>query len=411
MTTLTPQDPTPATATTTATAAGQAPGLSRSTRGLRTGLATDPTHRSVVPPIHLSTNYAFDGLDGRGTYDYSRSGNPTRDLLGEALATLEDGAEAVVTATGMGAVTLVLNTFVPNGGRVVAPHDCYGGTWRLLSWLAGKGALQVDFVDLTNEASARGALAEPADLVLVETPSNPLLRVTDLALVSELAHQAGALLVADNTFCSPALQRPLQLGADLVVHSTTKFINGHSDVVGGVAVARTAEHGGLLRQWANCLGVTGGALDSYLVLRGLRTLDARMRVHQENTAAVLELLSSHPAVARVHHPSLPEHPGHELAARQQVGGFGSLLSFELATGLPGVTAFADGLRCLLLAESLGGIESLVCHPASMTHASMPPQVQAAAGISEGLVRMSVGIEGTEDIVADLRDGLDRAARG
>ncbi|GAA1390462.1 cystathionine gamma-synthase [Luteococcus peritonei] len=382
--------------------------LSRTARGMRAGLATDPAHRSVVPPIHLSTNYAFDGLDGRGAYDYSRSGNPTRDVLGEALATLEEGAGAVVTGTGMAAVTLVVNAFVPAGGRVVAPHDCYGGTWRLLTWLAEKGQLRADFVDLTDEASARQALAEPADLVLVETPSNPLLRITDLALVAELAHAAGALLVADNTFCSPALQRPISQGSDLVVHSTTKFINGHSDVVGGVAVARTAEHAEQLRLWANCLGLTAGALDSYLVLRGLRTLDARVRVHEQNTAAVLDLLTGHPAVTAVHHPSLAEHPGHEVAARQQTGGFGSLLSFELAGGVAAVRAFADGLQCLLLAESLGGIESLVCHPATMTHASMPPEVQKAAGISDGLVRMSVGIEPADDVVADLRAGLDRA---
>lgn len=384
--------------------------LSRATRGLRAGLATDTAHRSVVPPIHLSTNYAFDGLDGRGAYDYSRSGNPTRDVLGEALAILEEGEAAVVTATGMAAVTLVVNAFVPTGGRVVAPHDCYGGTWRLLSWLADKGTLRVDFVDLTDEASARAALAEPADLVLVETPSNPLLRITDIALVSELAHAAGALLVADNTFCSPALQRPLQWGSDLVVHSTTKFINGHSDVVGGVAVARSAEHGEQLRLWANCLGLTAGAMDSYLVLRGLRTLEARVRVHEQNTTAVLDLLTRHPAVAAVHHPALPDHPGHQVAARQQQGGFGSLLGFELSGGLAAVHAFCDGLACLLLAESLGGIESLVCHPATMTHASMPAEVQRAAGITDGLVRMSVGIEAAEDVVADLRAALDRAQR-
>lgn len=386
------------------------PTPSRQTRGLRTGLDSDPAKQSVVPPIHMSTNYAFRGLDGRGDYDYSRSGNPTRDLLGEALATLEHGTDTVVTSSGMAAVTLCINTFVPTTGRVVAPHDCYGGTWRQLHWLAEKGQLRVDFVDLTDPQTAREALSTPADLVLLETPSNPLLRLTDIATVSVLAHEAGAVVVADNTFCSPVLQRPLELGADIVLHSTTKFINGHSDVIGGAVISRAPEHGERLAGWANCLGLTAGAFDSYLVLRGLRTLDARVRVHEANTAAVVELLTGHPSVTTVHHPSLPDHPGHELAARQQVGGFGSLLSFELAGGMPAVEAFTANLQVALLAESLGGVESLVCHPATMTHASMPPEVQRAAGITDSLVRMSVGIEGVDDLVADLRHGLDAAGR-
>lgn len=382
--------------------------LGRTTRGLRTGLGRDSSHRAVVPPVHLSTNYVFDGLDGRGDYDYSRSGNPTRDLLAEALTTLEGGAGAVVTNSGMAAVTLVVNTVVGGGGRVVAPHDCYGGTWRQLVWLADKGVLEVDFVDLTEPESARQALSRPADLVLVETPSNPLLRLTDIALVAELGHAAGAVVAVDNTFCSPALQLPLDLGADLVLHSTTKFLNGHSDVVGGAVIARSPEHAEQLRGWGNCLGLTAGALDSYLVLRGLRTLDARIRVHEENTRAMVEVLTSHPAVSAVHHPSLPSHPGHELARRQQYGGFGSLLSFELHGGLAAVKRFSDSLQLLLLAESLGGVETLVCHPATMTHASMPPEVQQAAGLSESLLRLSIGIEGADDLVADLRAALDRA---
>ncbi|MEL4357633.1 MULTISPECIES: cystathionine gamma-synthase [unclassified Luteococcus] len=386
----------------------QTPQPSRRTRGLRTGLDRDPAQQAVVPPIHLSTNYTFRGLNGRGDYDYSRTANPTRDLLAEALTTLEHGAGAVVTNSGMAAITLCLNAFVPAGGRVVAPHDCYGGTWRQLQWLADKGALRVDFVDLTCPEVAAESLREPADLVLVETPSNPLLRLTDIRTISEAAHAAGALVVADNTFCSPALQQPLELGADLVVHSTTKFINGHSDVVGGVVVARDPERMATLAGWANCLGLTAGAFDSYLVLRGLRTLDARIRLHEQNTRAVVELLSGHPAVTAVHHPSLPGHPGHELARRQQPGGFGSLLSFELAGGRPAVERFADGLQLFLLAESLGGVESLVCHPASMTHAAMPPEVQQAAGITDGLVRVSVGIEAADDLVADLGAALDRA---
>ncbi|MGO4957224.1 cystathionine gamma-synthase [Luteococcus sp. Sow4_B9] len=384
------------------------PSPSRQTLGLRTGLDRDPAMQSVVPPIHMSTNYAFRGLDGRGEFDYSRSGNPTRALLSEALATLEGGAGAVATASGMAAVTLCVNAFVPAGGRVVAPHDCYGGTWRQLNWLAEKGVLRVDFVDLTSQESAAAALAEPAALVLVETPSNPLLRLTDIEAVAAMAHAAGAVVAVDNTFCSPILQQPLELGADVVLHSTTKFINGHSDVVGGAVVAKNQEQVELLAGWANCLGLTAGAFDAYLTLRGLRTLDARVRVHEENTRAILQLLDSHPAVGAVNHPSLPQHPGHDLARRQQPGGFGSLLSFELVGGLPAVRRFAEGLQIALLAESLGGIESLVCHPATMTHASMPAEIQQAAGITDSLVRMSVGIEGGQDLVADIRAGLDRA---
>lgn len=382
---------------------------SRLTKGLRAGLGTDTGQHSVVPPIHLSTNYAFDGLDGRGAYDYSRSGNPTRDLLGTALTELEGGAGCVVTGSGMAALTLLVNSFVPTGGRVIAPHDCYGGSWRQLIWLHEKQQLVADFVDLTDPQSMREALATPADLVIVETPSNPLMRITDIALAVELGHAAGARVVVDNTFCSPIVQRPLELGADAVMHSTTKFVNGHSDVVGGAVIAATAEDAETMRLWANCLGLTAGAFDSYMTLRGIRTLDARMRVHQANTEKVLELLASHPAVTQVNHPALPDHPGHEVAARQQVGGFGSLLSFELAGGRPAVEAMTKGLQVVTLAESLGGVESLVCHPATMTHASMPPEVQAAAGITDSLIRMSVGIEPVDDLVADLREGLNRAA--
>lgn len=383
---------------------------SRYARGLRTGLGSDTAHRSVVPPVHLSTNYVFDGLDGRGAYDYSRSGNPTRDLLGGALADLEGGAGAVVTGSGMAALTLAVNAFVPAGGRVVAPHDCYGGCWRQLVWLADKGILRVDFVDLTDPDVMRQALATPTDLLLVETPSNPLLRVTDLALAVELGHAAGARVLVDNTFCSPAVQRPLDSGADMVMHSTTKFLNGHSDVMGGALVSATEEDATTAALWANCLGLTSGALDSYLTLRGLRTLDVRMRAHQASAEALLEVFTSHPAVARVHHTSLPDHPGHELAGRQQRGGHSPLTSIELTGGRPAVDAFLDGLEVFWLAESLGGVESLVCHPSTMTHASMPPEVQAAAGLSDGLLRFSVGIEETTDLVADVTAALQRAQR-
>lgn len=384
--------------------------VSATTRAIRAGIHSDAAFGSVVPPIYLSTNYAFESLGTPGRYDYSRSGNPTRDLLGEAIATLEGGAGAVPVGTGMAAVTLVLDALVPVGGRVVVAHDCYGGTWRLLTWLAEKGRFGVDFVDLTDPGTARAALSTHADLVWIETPSNPLMRITDLRAVSGLGHDAGALVVADNTFCSPLLQHPLEHGADLVVHSTTKFINGHSDVVGGAVVASTPELFAELSGWANALGVTAGAFDSYLALRGLRTIAARVRVHQDNAQRIVEVLTAHPAVAAVHYPGLTTHPGHEIAARQQLG-YGSLLSLDLAGGYEAARVFVSNLRLFDLAESLGGVESLVSHPATMTHASLTPEAQATAGIGPGLLRLSIGIEDGDDLVADIRSALDAVPLG
>ncbi len=377
------------------------------TRAVRAGLDSDSQYGSVVPPLYPSTNYRFASIDERPSFDYSRSANPTRAMLAQTLARLEHGAGAVVTGSGLGAITATVEALTGPHGRVVAPVDCYGGTWRLLDHLAAKQRLVVDFVDLSSPDDAARSLREPAELVLIETPSNPLMRITDIASVSEQAHRAGAVVVADNTFCSPLLQNPLDLGADVVLHSTTKFINGHSDVVGGAVIASTAERVELIDHWANALGLTGGAWDSWLTLRGLRTIDARMRVHQTNTAAVVDLLASHPAVRTVHYPGLPDHPQHELAAAQQ-SGFGSLLSFELTGGIDAVRRFINGLTCIDLAESLGGTESLLAHPATMTHAGMTPQARAAAGLSDDLLRLSVGIEPLEDLLADVRAALDRA---
>ena len=313
----------------------------------------------------------------------------------------------MVTATGMGAITLVLNALLSPGDRLVVPHDAYGGSWRLFNALADKGHFELVTADLTDPRSLAAALAQSPKLVLIETPSNPLLRVTDLRFVIEAAHRAGALAVVDNTFLSPALQTPIDFGADVVLHSTTKYVNGHSDVVGGAVVAATAELHERFVWWANALGITGSPFDSFLTLRGLRTLDARLRVHQENAQAIAAQLEAHPAVAKVHYPGLASHPGHALAARQQKG-FGAMLSLELDGGIDAVRAFVDGLRHFTLAESLGGVESLVAHPASMTHAAMTAEARAAAGIPDGLVRLSVGIEACEDLQADLADALDRA---
>ncbi|MEO5561538.1 MAG: cystathionine gamma-synthase [Dokdonella sp.] len=376
------------------------------TRAVRAGIESDTQHGAVVPPLHLSTNYTFEGLGRKRQYDYSRSGNPTRDQLGAALADLEEGAGAVVTASGMAAVALVLE-LVPAGGLVLAAHDCYGGTWRLLDAWSKKGRFRVVFADLSDPAKLGEALAQKPDLVWVETPSNPLLRITDVRRVAQAARAVGARCVVDNTFLSPALQRPLTLGADIVVHSTTKYINGHSDVVGGAVIAKDADTAQQLTWWANCLGLTGAPFDSFLTLRGLRTLGPRLRAHEENAARIAHLLQDHGAVTKVYWPGLPTHPGHTLAAQQQ-SGFGAMLSFELEGGLDAIEAFLDGLKYFSLAESLGGVESLIAHPATMTHAAMTPDARRIAGISDSLLRVSVGIEDGADLCADIEAALARA---
>lgn len=378
------------------------------TAAVRAGIDSDLAHGAVVPPIVLSSNFSFAAYGEKRCYDYSRSGNPTRDLLADALAELEGGAGGVVVSSGMAAVALVLQLLQP-GDRLVVPHDCYGGSWRLFNALAARGHFVLETIDLTDPQALTRALLHRPKMVWTETPSNPLLRITDIRFVAGAAHRVGALVVTDNTFLSPALQNPIALGADLVVHSTTKYINGHSDVVGGAVVAAdTALHAQLV-WWANALGLTGSPFDSFLTLRGLRTLDARLRVHQENAAAIAQLLESHAAVAAVHFPGCVSHPGHALAARQQRG-FGAMLSLELVGGEDAARAFLDGLVHFTLAESLGGVESLVAHPASMTHAAMSTQARAAAGIGDGLLRLSVGIEALDDLRVDIENGLERAAR-
>ncbi len=385
--------------------AAQAP----ATRAVRAGIDRDAAFGAVTPPIVLSSNFSFAGFNDKRQYDYTRSGNPTRDLLGDALAELEGGAGGVVTATGMAAITLVLNALLQPGDRLVVPHDGYGGSWRLFKALAAKGQFELVLADLTDPRALTAALEPAPKLVWIETPSNPLLRITDLRFVIEAAHAKGALAVVDNTFLSPALQTPIDFGADVVVHSTTKYINGHSDVVGGAVIARDAELHEQLTWWANALGITGSPFDSFLTLRGLRTLDARLRVHQENASAIALQLEAHPAVSQVYFPGLPSHPGHALASRQQRG-FGAMLSVELDGGEEAVRAFLDGLQCFTLAESLGGVESLIAHPATMTHAAMSPEARADAGIGDGLLRLSVGIEALQDLQADLAAALLRADR-
>jgi cystathionine gamma-synthase len=382
-------------------------GASQVTQTVRAGIECGDPTGCVVPPLHLSATFAFRGFADKRAYDYTRSGNPTRDLLAEALSELEEGAGGVVTASGMAAVTVV-GYLVPVGARIIAPHDCYGGTYRLFDAWRQRGERQVEFVDFGDDAAVRAALARPAALVWIETPSNPLLRITDIAAVTALAHASGALVAVDNTFLSPAWQQPLRLGADLVVHSTTKYLNGHSDVVGGAVVARDSAVHEQITWWANCLGLTGAPFDSYLTLRGLRTLHARLEHHARNAQALAEWLQAQENVRHVWYPGLSTHPGHDIARRQQRG-FGAVVTLELDGGHDAVREFVSGLTCFSLAESLGGVESLVAHPATMTHSAMDPAARARAGLTDGLIRLSVGIEALEDLRSDLARALTRAA--
>ena len=377
--------------------------LTPDTRAVRAGLENCDVTGAVVPPLHLSSTYAFRGFGDKRKYDYSRSGNPTRDLLADALNDLEGGAGAVITGSGMGAITLV-GHILPVGARVIAPHDCYGGSFRLFTAWQKRGELAVEFVDFGDAAAVAAALSKPAALVWIETPSNPLLRITDIADIAKRAHAVGALVVADNTFLSPGWQQPIALGADIVVHSTTKYINGHSDVVGGAVIAAKKEIAEQLAWWGNCLGLTGSAFDSYLTLRGLRTLGVRLREHGKNAQAVAEFLAAQKSVKRVYFPGLPSHPGHEIAKRQQ-SGFGAIVTLEVQGGADGAKRFSEALELFSLAESLGGVESLVAHPATMTHAAMAPEARAAAGLVDGLLRLSIGIESTEDLLRDLQNGI------
>ena len=380
----------------------------QATIAVRSGLNDDEQYGCVVPPIHLSSTYNFTDFNQPRAHDYSRRGNPTRDVVQRALAELEGGAGAVMTNTGMSAIHLVCTLFLKPGDLLVAPHDCYGGSYRLFDSQSKRGAYRVKFVDQSDVAALQAALAEKPKLVLVESPSNPLLRVVDIAAICEAARAAGAVSVVDNTFLSPALQNPLALGADLVLHSCTKYLNGHSDVVAGAVIAKEAAVATELAWWANNIGVTGSAFDSYLLLRGMRTLGPRMAAAQRNALALVDYLQQQPLVKKLYHPSLPQNPGHQHAARQQRG-FGAMLSFELDGDEARLRRFLNALELFTLAESLGGVESLISHTATMTHAGMSAEARAAAGISDTLLRISVGIEDHEDLIADLDNAFRVAA--
>lgn len=367
------------------------------------GIATDRAFGAVAPPLYLSSTFAFAGFQQARRYDYTRTANPSRDLLADTLTKLEAGAGAVVVSSGMAAIDLLLAQLKPDD-LVVAPHDCYAGTYRLLNARRERAQFDVLFVDQTDERALSAAMERSPALVLVETPSNPLMRITDIRAVATLTRAVRAKLAVDNTFLSPALQKPLTLGADFVIHSTTKYLNGHSDVVGGAVVAAEKADAQRLADWANVIGVAGAPFDAYLTLRGLRTLFPRIECQQRTAGALAERLERHPRVRAVYYPGLPNHPGHVVAKAQQAG-FGAMLSFDLVGDGEDVRRFVEALKLFTLAESLGGVESLIAHPATMTHSCLSPDIRCRAGISDTLLRVSVGLESEEDLWDDLSQGF------
>jgi cystathionine gamma-synthase len=372
------------------------------TRAIHAGQEPDPVTGAVVVPVHLTSTYKQDGVGGlRGGYEYSRSGNPTRTALQEALAALEEGSTGLAFASGLAAEDALLRTVCAPGDHVVLPGDAYGGTFRLVSKVFSRWGVEHTPVDLNDLDALRAAIRPTTRVIWCETPTNPLLNVSDIAALAGVAHDAGALLVVDNTFASPYLQRPLTLGADVVVHSTTKYLGGHSDVVGGALVTADAGLGEQLAYHQNAMGAVAGPMDAWLVLRGLKTLGVRVDRHGENAMRIAEWLLDHPAVGDVLYPGLPQHRHHEIAAKQ-MSGFGGMLSFRLRGGEEAALRVCERTTLFTLAESLGGVESLIEHPHRMTHAS-------AAGspleVPADLVRLSVGIEDADDLISDLGQAL------
>lgn len=375
----------------------------RRTCVVQAGLGDPVNYRAVIPPICLSSTFQMDELGKQAVHEYSRTRNPTRDHLAQALAEIEKGYGACVTSSGMAALTLIVHLLNPED-LLIAPYDCYGRSYRMLSALAEKRHFRLKFADQYSAKGIEEAFAETPRMVLVETPSNPVMRIADIRAIAGKAKACGALTVVDNTFLSPMLQQPLTLGADIVYHSTTKFLNGHSDVVGGCVITKTKELWEQLDFWANSLGLIGAPFDSFLTLRGLRTLELRVHRAQENAMAIARMLEAHEKVAKVYYPGLPSHEGHKTAATQQEG-FGAMLSVELKGDTEAARRFVAALALFRLAQSLGGTESLINHPASMTHVSMGPEARAKAGVSDQLLRLSVGIEHIEDLLSDLRGAL------
>jgi cystathionine gamma-synthase len=372
------------------------------TRAIHAGQEPDAATGAVIPPVHLTTTYKQDGVGGlRGGYEYSRSGNPTRTALHEALAALEEGRTALAFASGLAAEDTLLRTACRPGDHVVLGGDAYGGTFRLISRVLSEWGLEYTPTHLDDPDALRAAIRPETRVVWCETPSNPLLNITDIERTAAVAHEAGALLVVDNTFASPYLQRPLTLGADVVVHSTTKYLGGHSDVVGGALVTRDTDLGERLAYNHNAMGAVASPFDSWLVLRSLKTLGVRMDRHSSNAERVADFLVGHPAVSAVLWPGLPDHPGHDIAAKQ-MSAFGGMVSFRLRDGEDAALKVCERAQLFTLAESLGGVESLIEHPGRMTHASAAGSPLEVPG---DLVRLSVGIEDVDDLLADLEQAL------
>ncbi|MEU6982981.1 cystathionine gamma-synthase [Streptomyces sp. NPDC046324] len=372
------------------------------TRAIHAGNTADPLTGAVVPPIYQVSTYKQDGVGGlRGGYEYSRSANPTRTALEENLAALEGGRRGLAFASGLAAEDCLLRTLLAPGDHVVIPNDAYGGTFRLFAKVVQRWGVDFSVADTSDVEAVRGAVNDRTKVIWVETPSNPLLGITDIAAVAAVARSAGAKLVVDNTFASPYLQQPLSLGADIVVHSLTKYMGGHSDVVGGALVTADEALGEELAYHQNAMGAVAGPFDSWIVLRGIKTLAVRMDRHSENAEKIAEMLTQHPKVTQVLYPGLPEHPGHEIAAKQMKS-FGGMISFRVVGGEEAAVEVCNRAKLFTLGESLGGVESLIEHPGRMTHASV---AGSALEVPADLVRLSVGIENVDDLLADLRQAL------
>ncbi len=382
-------------------------GKKRHTSIVQAGIGTDKAYKSVMPPLYMSSTFEIETIGDTPDYQYSRTKNPTRQELANSLAELEQGIGTCVTSSGMAALTLIVHLLGPDD-LLIAPYDCYGRSYRLLSALAEKKHFRLKFIDQYNNSAVDKAFAEEAPkMVIIESPSNPVMRVADIKYIAETAKSCGAITAVDNTFLSPILQQPLKLGADIVYHSTTKFLNGHSDIVGGCVITNSHDILTDLDFWANSLGLIGAPFDSYMTLRGMRTLELRVCRAQENAGKIAHFLNEHKAIKTVHYPGLVGHTYHNIAKEQQEG-FGAILSIEINGTIDNVKALVESLELFKLAQSLGGTESLINHPATMTHVSMGDEAREKAGVTDQLLRLSVGVEHIDDLLDDLSQSLDKA---
>ena len=373
------------------------------TQCVHTGVHKDQQYNSVTTPVYATSTFHWNTVESHTGYEYTRSGNPTRRALEENIAALENGSHCVATSTGMSAIHCAMALFSP-GDHVIAPADLYGGSFRLFSRFLQEKGIDFSFVDMTDAKNVAEAVCDKTRCIWIETPSNPLLKVTDIEAVVAIAQDCGAITISDNTFMSPLLQKPLDLGVDIVMHSTTKYINGHADVVGGAVVSKSDEHGRRIAWICNALGLACSPFDAWLVLRGVKTLPCRMQAQQTSAQKIAEFLNEHPRVSHVYYPGLDDHPQHALAKRQQKG-FGAMMSFDVKDGRPLAEQVCVGTQLFDLAESLGGIESLISYPTTMSHAAMIAEARAAAGITESNVRLSIGLEHADDLIADLDQAL------